>query len=303
MQARYRLDLADRFAVNSATARQFAANPSDPTSRWAPCPARSDRSEHSTHQQLALRRQQALIPAVSQPGAHLPLPMEPHLHPVLVLRSSCARRGITPAFGYGPRLGSVRLDFHQLATRPARRALRPLLTSPRRAAPSRPPPSRTTPRTKRTGHLGHPWRSPRVRPATFLAHPPRLRNGPLMDIGLRHAVPARPDRPAFIRAAHRRRTATARHVFLGSRLRLRLPSHPASRRAVAIDLWLVPSTSTGDSHPRAAGHAGRTRGRDGRCWPPPAQNRVEARLALAPPTPPGMRVRTGRFAQHPWKRR
>ena len=27
-------------------------------------------------------------------------------------------------------------------------------------------------------------------------------------------------------------------------------------------------------------------------------HRVEARLALAPPTPPGMRVRTGRFAQH-----
>ena len=46
------------------------------------------------------------------------------MHPVLVLRSSRARRGITPAFGYGPRLGSVRLDFHQLATRPARRALR-----------------------------------------------------------------------------------------------------------------------------------------------------------------------------------
>ena len=32
-------------------------------------------------------------------------------------------------------------------------------------------------------------------------------------------------------------------------------------------------------------------------------NRVEARLALAPPTPPGMRVRTGRFAQHSLTRR
>ena len=32
-------------------------------------------------------------------------------------------------------------------------------------------------------------------------------------------------------------------------------------------------------------------------------HRVEARLALAPPTPPGMRVRTGRFAQHSRKRR
>jgi hypothetical protein len=37
-------------------------------------PAQSDRSERSTHQQLALNRQQALIPAVSHTGAHLPLP-------------------------------------------------------------------------------------------------------------------------------------------------------------------------------------------------------------------------------------
>ena len=35
----------------------------------------------------------------------------------------------------------------------------------------------------------------------------------------------------------------------------------------------------------------------------PLPNRVEARLALAPPTPPGMRVRTGRFAQHSRTRR
>ena len=63
-----------------------------------------------------------------------PAPLEPHLHPVLDLQSSCARRGITPAFGYGPRLGSVRLDFHQLATRPARRALRDRLTSHGRAS-------------------------------------------------------------------------------------------------------------------------------------------------------------------------
>jgi len=35
-----------------------------------------------------------------------------------------ARRGITPAFGYGPRLGPVRLDFHQLALCAARRTLR-----------------------------------------------------------------------------------------------------------------------------------------------------------------------------------
>src|SRR5512135_417449 len=50
-----------------------------------------------------------------------------------------------------------------------------------------------------------------------------------------------------------------RHVFLGSRFRLRLPSHPASRRRSCP--WLVVGviSSTGDLHPRAAGHAGRTR--------------------------------------------
>jgi hypothetical protein len=36
-----------------------------------------------------------------------------------------AQRGITPAFGYGPRLGPVRLDFHQQALCAARRTLRP----------------------------------------------------------------------------------------------------------------------------------------------------------------------------------
>ena len=39
VQARHHLDRADRFANFSATARCFASNPSDPTSRQAPCPA------------------------------------------------------------------------------------------------------------------------------------------------------------------------------------------------------------------------------------------------------------------------
>ena len=58
----------------SATARRFAANPSDPTSRWAPCPAQA-----------------------SSETAALSL--------LSVSRHSCAQRGVTPAFGYGPRLG------------------------------------------------------------------------------------------------------------------------------------------------------------------------------------------------------
>jgi hypothetical protein len=131
VQARYRLDLADRFAVSSATARQFASNPSDPTSRRAPCPAHSDRSGHSTHRQLALDRQRALIPAVSRPGAHLPLPWSLTCIPFSISDLPAPGEALPPPFGYGPRLGSVRLDFHQLATRPARRALRPAPTAAR----------------------------------------------------------------------------------------------------------------------------------------------------------------------------
>lgn len=91
------------------------------------CALRSQRAQHAP----TARTPKA---AGAHPGGFphrrpSPAPIEPHLHPILNLRSSCARRGITPAFGYGPRLGSVRLDFHQLATRPARRALRDPPTS------------------------------------------------------------------------------------------------------------------------------------------------------------------------------
>jgi len=64
--------------------------------------------------------------------------------------------------------------------------LRPRLTSPRRARISRSRPSLATRRTvlsHRPGIPGHPRRPPRVRPATFIAHPPRLRDGPLMTTG------------------------------------------------------------------------------------------------------------------------
>jgi hypothetical protein len=81
-------------------------------------------------------------------------PFRPHLtagalscattQPATTTRDSppdSAQRGITPAFGYGPRLGPVRLDFHQLAPCAARRTLRPLLTSAQSAPTSRRGPS------------------------------------------------------------------------------------------------------------------------------------------------------------------
>ena len=195
MQARYRLDLADRFAVSSATARRFAANPSDPTSRWAPCPAHSSRWITCSFDSPA-------------PGEALP-----------------------PPIGYGPRLGSVRLDFHQQATRPARRAVRPLLTSPRRARTSRPRRSFATRRSRQawTGIPGHPRRPPRIRPATFLAHPPRLRDGPLMASGFAVRRKLARTAPPSTRSTPPAKPPV-RHVFLGSRFCLQLPSHPASRR-------------------------------------------------------------------------
>ena len=74
-------------------------------------------------------------------------PFRPHLtagalscattQPATTTRDSppdSAQRGITPAFGYGPRLGPVRLDFHQLAPCAARRTLRGDPTSHARAS-------------------------------------------------------------------------------------------------------------------------------------------------------------------------
>ena len=105
--------------------------------------------------------------------------------------------------------------------------IRPLLTSPRRATPSRASPSRTTPRTKWTGHLGHPQRSPRVRPATFIAHPPRLRNGPLTASGFASWCRLARTAPPSTRSETRPRTIPTRHVFLGSRLRTPASSPPS----------------------------------------------------------------------------
>ena len=104
---------------------------------------------------------------------------------------------------------------------------------------------------------------------------------PLDDNGLCRNRPARPDRLASY-AQPTTAPAAADHVFLGSRFRLRLPSHPASRRRSCP--WLVVGviSSTGDSHPRAAGHARRT-GRDGHCWPPPARIPACASTHWAPP--------------------
>ena len=96
VQARHHLDRADRFA-NFGYGSVFRLKPFGP---------------HLTMGALSCAAVQAY------PAAHN------HYHRVNPPNN--ARRGITPAFGYGPRLGPVRLDFHQLALCAARRTLRPL---------------------------------------------------------------------------------------------------------------------------------------------------------------------------------
>jgi len=59
-----------------------------------------------------------------------------------------------------------------------------------------------------------------------------------------------------------------RFVFLGSRFRLHLPSHPASRRRSWLRLVV-----SGDLHPRAAAHAGRTKK-----WSPPKSEATTFRI-------------------------
>src|SRR5437870_5464381 len=124
---------------------------------------------------------------------------------------------------------------------------------------------------------------------------------PLDGIGLRLVVQARPDRPAFY-AQHTEpvvglsapcvpRVAISHSGFLSTQ---------PHDWAVAIGLWLVPSTSTGDLHPRAAGHASRTP--DLRVPPHPALHehikRLPARAASVVSEVPAPHVRQRRAGVH-----
>ncbi len=97
------------------------------------------------------------------------------------------------------------------------------------------------------GHLGHPWRPPRIRPATFLAHPPHLRDGPLMTSGF--AITGRLARtaPPHTRSPpdHRARAMCSSGRDFASGF---LPTPPHDD-AVALGLWLVPSPPQGTRTP------------------------------------------------------
>jgi hypothetical protein len=95
VQARHHLDRADRFA-NLGYGSVFRLKPFRP---------------HLTAGALSCATNQ---PQTADHHHHRAVP------------PNDAQRGITPAFGYGPRLGPVRLDFHQLALCAARRTLRRL---------------------------------------------------------------------------------------------------------------------------------------------------------------------------------
>ncbi len=89
-------------------------------------------SQRAQHAPTARTRQAAgAHPGGFPAGAHLPLPWSLTCIPSSFSDLPAPGEALPPPFGYGPRLGSVRLDFHQLATRPARRALRPAPTAAR----------------------------------------------------------------------------------------------------------------------------------------------------------------------------
>jgi hypothetical protein len=103
-------------------------------------------------------------------GIHPSTPQSRPLAGLAAVNAPTTSRNVLPlSFAFGP---------SRRPTIPP--VLRPLLTSPQRATTFRPSPSHTTRRTRkaRSGIPEHPRRPPWIRPATFLAHPPRLRDSP-----------------------------------------------------------------------------------------------------------------------------
>jgi hypothetical protein len=99
-----------------------------------------------------------------------------------------------------------------------------------------------------TGHPRTPMEISPGKTSNLHRAPATYTSRSLDGIGLRHLQLARPDRAAS-NAIRVPRVAISSSSFL--------PTPPHSD-AVAFDLWLVPSTPTGNSHPRAADHAERT---------------------------------------------
>jgi hypothetical protein len=134
VRARYRLDRADRFAI-FGYGSVFCLKPFRPHLAVGALSCANAQHDTATHTH------------------HVPPPID-------------AQRGITPAFGYGPRLGPVRLDFHQLVLCAARRTLRPPPTPTRQAihfprssvigrhAPTTRPPPRTAPQQRSPQVIG-----------------------------------------------------------------------------------------------------------------------------------------------------
>jgi hypothetical protein len=93
------------------------------------------RSQPARHAPTARARQAAGAHPGGFPARRpSPAPLKPHLHPVLVLRSSCARRGITPAYWLRTPLGAGPTGLP-----PASNTASPARTTSRSASePSRP---------------------------------------------------------------------------------------------------------------------------------------------------------------------
>lgn len=122
--------------------------------------------------------------------------------------------------------------------------------------------------------MRHPWRSP-DKTNGLRCVLSRLRDGPLMDIGLRHAEPARPDRSASPAVSVRRVAVSPRASF------------PPSSRSSSC-LWLVGGAINlrRGLSPLVVGHVGRTRIGRARCRTRPSlEPDVHLSMHEAPASP------------------
>jgi hypothetical protein len=170
-----------------------------------------------------IRRREAAPLSTGLVGLHPPsLPPRPHTGLAAITATPTSTSVLRLGSAFGP------------SRRPSRSppVLRPLLTSPRRAATSRPPPSRA----------GTPLETSRDKPRHLLHTPAAFTLRPLDDDGLHHRMLARPDRPASdaVRVA---RVMDSHSGFLPT---------PPHNGAVAIGSWLASPLPQGLTPPSDA---------------------------------------------------
>ena len=156
-----------------------------------------------------------------------PTPIEPHLHPASVLRSSCARRGITPAYWLRTPLGvgPTGLPPASNTASPARNTTSADFSTASDALTSIAVPHH--PANQKDGASGTPVETSPNKTNGLHRAPIASTRRPLDEHRASPCDAGSPGPPRLIRAAHRRRLAPMRHVFLRSRLRTPASSPPS----------------------------------------------------------------------------